>query len=140
MVSTTESPEAAANAIYAYWIDPNGQNPPSDELVVIRADVVELLYENESVEEARTDRTCDFNLIVPVDAQNQEMLVNVYEYLRTYGQVIFASVTDHSPEAPYVSNGYMSESEQKLGMEAYKIKPAETPGLSRKSPGDNPWG
>lgn len=99
------------------------------DLVLIRADVVHLSDES----------TCSINLIVPVDAGNEDDLTNFKDYLLAKGfSVIEARVKNHFPIAPYLSNGYISKEEAILGL--WEDVLPESLGLTRTSPGDNPWG
>ncbi|TET34565.1 MAG: hypothetical protein E3J69_06065 [Anaerolineales bacterium] len=123
------NPEDVAKRIYAEWIDPQGANPPSNNLVVIRADVVELIDES----------PCQVTVIVPADAKSDLDLDPLKAYLQQFGTVIEARVKDYFPEAPYLSNGYISKDEAILGIHTKEIL-SESLGLTRTSPGDNPWG
>lgn len=126
---TNNNPTDVAQQIYDEWIDPDGKNPPSDNLIVTRADVVEI----------HNDDVCDFDIIIPVDAINEAELLRFKEYLQTLGQVLEARVLYHFPNAPYLSNGYISKEEAILGIDTKEVLP-ESLGKTRKSPGDNPWG
>ncbi len=104
-----------------------GEGSRIGDLVLVRADVVALLDES----------PCEINLIVPVDARSKDDLIKFKGYLQDFGSVIEARVEYHYPEASYLSNGYVSYEEGNLG--AKVVKP-DTMGLTRTSPGDNPWG
>ncbi len=123
------NPTDVAQQIYDEWIDPDGKNHPSDNLIVTRADVVEI----------QNDDDCDFDMIVPVDAINEAELLRFKNNLQTLGQVLEARVLYHFPNAPYLSNGFISNDEARLGIKTAEVLP-ESLGLTRKSPGDNPWG
>jgi hypothetical protein len=122
--------EAAIKAIYDKWIDPDSSYGPNENLTVIRVDLVEVTG----------PLSCPFNLVVPVDALNESYLEEVIEDLNKIGQVNVAKVIAHYPEAPYTANGYISIPEAQLGIKRGPDYLPESLGLSRKSPGDNPWG
>jgi len=102
-----------------------------EDIVVIRADSVK--FESGSL---------DIHLIVPVDLSSEKHLGIVKEYIQKVGgeKVYNAKVDFHFPLAPYFSNGYISEEEREIGVSEYKVPPVDDPGLTRNSPGDNPWG
>lgn len=97
------------------------------DLVIIRVEVVKV-------------NNMMFNIIIPVDGRSQVEIDAFTQHLKrnkTYKiDVIEAKVAHHFPKAPYLANGYISNEEANIGG---KIAP-DTIGLTRTSPGDNPWG
>ena len=79
-------------------------------------------------------------MIVPVDAKNDDELRHFKAQISKLGpviEIIEARVRHHFPEAPYLSNGYISIEEARLGL---PVELPESVRLTRQSPGDNPWG
>jgi len=94
-----------------------------DEYVVVRADVVESFY--------------GYNIVVPVDAQDQGTLDSIVEMIRNLEavkRVAILRVEIHNPYPPQDASGYVTEEEAEAGEEDVKI------GRQDKSPGLNPWG
>jgi len=134
-----DNPAADAKIIYDnwidYWIDPDKKKPPTADLVVIRADVVDSHVQDPEIKEF-----FDFDLIVPVDALNAQVLEQFkldLESMISIDKLVVATVKEHHPMAPYLSNGYISIDEAKDGLATHL---PESLRLTRKSPGDNPWG
>lgn len=127
---TWGNPRSLPNS-YKKLLEEKGTKYEKENLVVIRSDVVIL----------RNNNPCDINLIVPVDALSSTELDALKESLENDSdiKVLVAEVDNHFPRAPYVSQGFISKEEAILGIS--EDKPiAETVGLTRNSPGDNPWG
>jgi hypothetical protein len=106
---------------------------PPDDILVIRADIVDLQFSD----------ACDFDLIVPVEASRKENLQKFAQKIKeteglSISNVVMASVSKHFPPAPFLSQGYISKEEAKLGIDNGVVP--ETLFETRKSPGDNPWG
>jgi hypothetical protein len=96
-----------------------------DDYVVVRADVVDY----------------HFNIVVPVDAANEEQLcVAVCEIrkIKGVGATLVIPVTEHNPDPPHKAHGYISEEEAN----AYwpPDEPDFEPGRQGSSPGGNAWG
>lgn len=139
LIKTKDKPNNVAKKIYDTWIDPHGTIPPSKDLVVIRVEVVKIQIDKQNVKDSAATIKCDFDLVVPVDAKSDTELNLVKKDLQQYGEVIEARVIQHFPVAPYLSTGYISVKEASSGILKKRILP-ETLGLTRRSPGDNPWG
>jgi hypothetical protein len=112
-----------------------GKNPSFNfnvgDVVVIRVDYVK--------------GASGFHLVIPVDTSSESNMDTIRTYISTLPDVqppvIEAHVEDHFPSAPYVSNGFISKDEANEGKTVHKIHPHDPIlGLTRKSPGDNPWG
>jgi hypothetical protein len=95
-----------------------------DEYVVVRADVVDYHY----------------NVVVPVDAANEDLLsmaVDKIQEIEGVGETVVIRVTQHNPRTPNRAHGYISEEE------AEEYPPEEggfPPGRLSRSPGANAWG
>jgi len=111
------TPEEAANALYEQFGLAGG-----DDFVVVRADIVDH----------------DYNIVVPVDAANDEVLSDVVcqIYKVTGGtELLVLKVQQHIPLIPHIADGYVSTEE-------YEAEPDESVkiGRQRTSPGANAWG
>ena len=95
-----------------------------DDYVVVRADVVEVTEGG-------------FNIVVPVDAANEEQLLIAVEKIKAIPGVenaIIARVTQHIPIPPHLAHGFITEQEARDG----KVSPEF--GRLGNSPGGNAWG
>jgi hypothetical protein len=116
----TEDPQAAAEVLREKFF-PQGE----DQFVVVRADLVD---------EARG---FPFNMVVPVDAENDDVLREVVvRIVRSSGATehVVANVKAHVPFPPHDAQGYITVQEAGLGKERIE------PGRQGASPGRNPWG
>jgi hypothetical protein len=96
-----------------------------DSFVVIRADIV------------AESRGFPYSIIVPVDAESQEMLHQVTEMIEGHpgvSKTAIVQVEQHVPYPPHDAHGYVTEEEAEVGEEPM---PA---GRLGASPGRNPWG
>jgi hypothetical protein len=95
-----------------------------DDWVVIRADVVDY----------------HFNIVVPVDAANEEKLcvaVCKIRKIKGVGATLVIPVAEHNPRTPNRAHGYISEKEA----EEYPPEEGGFPaGRLSRSPGANAWG
>jgi hypothetical protein len=94
-----------------------------DEYVVVRADVVESFY--------------GYNIVIPVDAQDQGSLDLVLKKIRNpkaVKRMAVLRVETHNPYPPQDASGYVTEGEAEAGDEDVKV------GRQDNSPGLNPWG
>ena len=92
-----------------------------DKFVVVRADVVAF----------------DYNIIIPVDAESQDTLYEVYDMIEGHSGVseaVIVRVETHVPYPPHDAHGYVTEQEAEAGEEPI---PA---GRQGASPGANPFG
>ncbi|MGC9336034.1 MAG: hypothetical protein ACP5JJ_17965 [Anaerolineae bacterium] len=113
-----DSPESAAREIYETIGQEDG-----DRYVLVRADIVDYAY----------------NIVVPVDAENWDVLHGVRRRIQELEGVMetaFVPVMEHVPYPPHLADGYIAEDEvgDYTGPEEIKI------GRQRNSPGWNPWG
>lgn len=113
-----DSPASMAREIYETIGQENG-----DSYVLVRADVVDYAY----------------NIVVPVDAENWDVLHGVHrriQELRGVMRTALVPVVEHIPYPPHLADGYITEEEagRYAGPEKIKI------GRQRNSPGWNPWG
>ena len=98
-----------------------------DRFVIVRADVVE---------------HSDYNLIIPVDAENddglEEAVSVITEQLGVENLSVVRVVKDgHIPWPPHAAHGFITEREaDALPIEQIPIKP----GRQHASPGTNKWG
>ncbi len=93
-----------------------------DSFVVVRADVV--------VE-------FDYNIVIPVDAESQDMLDKVHGMIKDRSGVeetVIVKVDMHFPDPPHDAHGYITEEEAEAGREPIKA------GRQGASPGANPHG
>jgi hypothetical protein len=95
-----------------------------DGFVVVRADVVDY----------------DYNLVIPVDAESEEMVHRVVGMIKDHPGVrdtVVVWVQSHVPYPPHDAHGYITVEE----LEA-STKPEELiePGRQGASPGYNGWG
>jgi hypothetical protein len=112
-----KSPHDAAHALYEQLKDEG-----DDSYVVIRADVVD--YEH--------------NIVVPVDAENDDVLETVYGTIKEItgaSRAVLVRVVEHIPFPPHDAQGYITQEEADAG-EA----PGIEPGRQSYSPGENAWG
>ena len=95
-----------------------------DDYVVVRADVVETTEYG-------------FNVVVPVDARDEEQLSiaigKIQEIAGVSGTVVLR-VTQHIPVPPHLAHGFITEQEARDG----KVSPEF--GRLGSSPGGNAWG
>jgi hypothetical protein len=92
-----------------------------DRFVVIRADVIDHSY----------------NVMIPVDAESQQVLEEVHGMIREHPGVIDTAVIhvkQHVPFPPHDAQGYVTDEEAEVGKERIP------PGRQGASPGANPWG
>lgn len=92
-----------------------------DSFVVVRADVVDF----------------DYNIVIPVDAESQDMLDKVHGMIKDRSGVeetVILKVDKHFPDPPHDAHGYITQQEAKAGKE-----PIEA-GRQGASPGANPHG
>lgn len=97
-----------------------------DELVVVRADVV------------AGSSDLPYNIVVPVDAESDDVLSSVVDDINKLGGVKYAvalKVLEHHPDPPHDGYGYVTDQEAKAGKDP-KVKP----GRQGASPGANPFG
>ncbi len=97
-----------------------------DDLVVVRADVV------------AGSPDLPYNIVVPVDAESDEVLSRVVDDINRIGGVKHAvalRVMKHHPDPPHDGYGYVTEQEAKAGKD-----PDVKPGRQGASPGANPFG
>lgn len=97
-----------------------------DDFVVIRADVV------------AESPDFPYNIIVPVDAESEEVLSDAVDEIRGQSGVseaIKVGVLEHHPYPPHDASGYITHHEAQVG----ERKP-ERVGRQEASPGFNPWG
>ncbi|MGD2177417.1 MAG: hypothetical protein PVG71_06290 [Anaerolineae bacterium] len=114
-----EDPEALAQELY----EAEG-HAGEDEYVVVRADVVTPFY--------------GYNVVVPVDAQNEDALNVVREKIWERQGVSRSAVLNvkmHVPYPPQDANGFITEKEAEAGAEE-----VEKIGRQHASPGLNAWG
>ena len=112
-----KAPEEAAGALYSQFGLAGG-----DDFVVVRADIVDH----------------DFDIVVPVDAANDEVLSDVIckIYKVTGGtELLVLKVRQHIPLIPHTADGWVTAEE-------YDADPDECVSIGRqqKSPGANAWG
>lgn len=109
-------PQQAARAIGVYFTD------GGDEWVIVRADVVE----------------GEYNLIVPVDAANDEALEKVLGILKKVakGDPSVARVVEHYPAPVHNAHCFITVDEYELN----PLREYYPPGRHPQSPGANPWG
>jgi len=115
-----ESAEELAQALYRDLGHAGG-----DEFVVVRADIVAGPSE------------FAYNIIVPVDAKNEDALRDVVDRIREVSRVnpVIVTVHQHVPYPPHDAHGYITTEEVEAGRE-----PVEKPGRQGASPGLNPFG
>jgi len=92
-----------------------------DQFVVVRADVVDF----------------DYNIIVPVDAESEDVLSYVVEQIQGVdgvNETVIVRVKEHVPYPPHDAHGYITAQEAEAGQE-----PIE-PGRQGASPGANAFG
>ena len=93
-----------------------------DDFVVVRADVVDY----------------DYNIVVPVDAVNEEMLQHVVGIIKKQSgvlEVVLLRVERHNPFPPHDAHGYITPQEAEEGKD-----PTIVPGRQGASPGANAFG
>lgn len=113
----SEDTEATAKALSDYFED------GGDDFVVVRADVVD----------------GDLDLIVPVDAANEDILKEVAERIRAANGVTEISVSTvrmHYPNPPHSASTFITAEE----LELYYLREFDPPGRHPQSPGANAWG
>lgn len=94
-----------------------------DEFVVVRADVVESL----------------FDLLVPIDAKGPEEFKEISKRIEGMDGVELCTVimvVRHYPNVPHNAHGYVTENEQMKGKDKRILPGRQT----SNSPGANPWG
>jgi hypothetical protein len=92
-----------------------------DSFVVVRADVVDF----------------DYNIVIPVDAESQDMLYQVHDMIKSrsgVSETVIVRVEKHVPYPPHDAHGYITVQEAEAGKE-----PIEA-GRQGASPGANPHG
>jgi len=92
-----------------------------DQFVVVRADVVDF----------------DYNIIVPVDAESEDVLSDVVEQIRGMdgvNETVIVRVKEHVPYPPHDAHGYITAQEAEAGQETVE------PGRQGASPGFNAFG
>lgn len=92
-----------------------------DKFVVVRADVVDYPY----------------NIIIPVDAESQDMLYEVVDMINSHpgvSETVIVKVKKHIPYPPHNAHGYVTQQEAGAGEELIES------GRQGASPGANPWG
>jgi hypothetical protein len=112
-----KSPHHAAHNLYDQLKDLG-----EDSYVVVRADVVDYEY----------------NIVVPVDAESDEVLETVYGTIKQItgpSKAVLVRVVEHIPLPPHDAQGYITAEEAQAG-EADDI----VPGRQSNSPGENAWG
>ena len=117
IMAQVDSPHDAAQQLYEEM-----GNKGDDHYVVIRADVVDYVY----------------NLIIPVDAENWEWLSEVHGMIRDLTGVkhtVVIPVVRHIPFPAHDAQGFITEREVAAGA-AKGLKP----GRQSHSPGENAWG
>ena len=139
-----ESAAGVAQALYEKLGHEGG-----NEFVVVRADVVaQRLYEelgHEGGDEyvgVRADNVAGpsefaYNIIVPVDAESEDVLRDVVDRIREVSRVnpVIVTVDQHVPYPPHDAHGYITTTEVEAGRE-----PVEKPGRQGASPGHNAFG
>ncbi len=113
----SDSPLEVAQALYNELAEAGG-----DDFVVIRVDVVEYVY----------------NIIVPVDAANRDVLYGVRDIIADrpgVREAIVIPVLQLIPYPPQDAQSFITAEEADLGRE-----PFEKPGRQHWSPGRNAWG
>lgn len=122
----SEDAKATSKALAAkYYDEERGYEfgKGGDELVVVRADVVD----------------GEMNLIVPVDAANGAILKEFERLLRAEEGVTEISVLRvlmHNPKTPHKSSTFITEEEY----QDFKLPEFDPPGRHPRSPGANAWG
>jgi len=117
-----ESAEGVAQALYKDLGHEGG-----DEFVVVRADIVAGPSE------------FAYNVIIPVDAENEDVLRGVVDRIREVSRVnpVIVTVDQHVPYPPHNAHGYITEYEAGGGKEEEPPIPA---GRQGASPGFNAFG
>jgi hypothetical protein len=111
-----DSPKSAARQLYEELGYQGG-----DRFVLVRADVVDYEY----------------NIVVPLDAENWDVLQEVYGQIQELTQAKAAAilpVVKHVPFPPHVAHGFVTEEEAAAGGIETEI------GRLGDSPGHNAWG
>jgi len=111
------------------------------DIVVVRVDVI-----NPDIE----IKPGGFHLIIPVDTKDSTEMDRVKQYIEglkngeesvVASPITEANVQYHFPQGPYFSNGFISDIERTTGKIHHGVGPEQKDeGLTRRSPGDNPWG
>jgi len=118
-----ESPEAVASGLYGTCGYPaQRQDEPWVKSVMVRADVVDYHY----------------NIVIPLDAENQEALQEaICQIQKETGatETAVLRVTAHFPGIPHEADGYITQEERDEYPDPFAIV-----GRQRTSPGMNPWG
>ena len=99
----------------------------TDDLVVIRADLV------------AESPDFPYNIIVPVDAESEDVLAETarkVEDLSGVSKAVVVKVKKHSPTPPHDAHGYVTKKERDKGKDK-ELKPGRQ---KSESPGANPWG
>ena len=92
-----------------------------DSFVVVRADVVDF----------------DYNIVIPVDAESENVLSDVVEQIRGMdgvNETVIVRIKEHVPYPPHDAHGYITAQEAEAGQETVE------PGRQGASPGFNPFG
>lgn len=100
-----------------------------ERYVVVRADIVSPL-------EAKT---CDYNIVVPVDAVDNNEFQGVMKTLveavgATHANALM--VTEHYPKTVHAAHSFITVQE----FSDLPLREYDPPGRHPKSPGANPWG
>lgn len=112
-----KSPHHAAHDLYDQLKDQG-----EDSYVVVRADVVDHEY----------------NIVVPVDAESDEVLETVYGTIKQItgpSKAVLVRVVEHIPFPPHDAQGYITLEEKEAGENQEIVW-----GRQSNSPGDNAWG
>jgi hypothetical protein len=116
---TSSDPKETAARIYKKYGFEGG-----DDYVIVRAD--------------RVDHPA-FNMVIPVDAADDDQLALVKETIEAFGVTIVEElkVTLHTPYPPHEANGYIHPEELPVGEDRDEFLHARRLG---NSPGFNAWG
>jgi len=115
-----KSPEAAARKLYAALGEQGG-----DRWVVVRTDIVDY----------------DYNVMVPVDAQDKAALDEVHEKVQKEigsTDTLMIQVSKHIPFPPHVAHGFVDPGE--AAVKAFEGPKGKEVGRLGHSPGYNAWG
>ena len=115
-----KAPEAAARRLYAALGDQGG-----DKWVVVRADIVDHEY----------------NVMVPVDAQDQAALDEAHQKIRDEigsTDTLVIPVSRHIPFPPHIAHGFVHPDE--AAVRAFEGPKGPEVGRLGNSPGLNGWG
>ncbi|MEE9230370.1 MAG: hypothetical protein V3U86_06660 [Acidobacteriota bacterium] len=124
VLGKSEEAEETARAIGQLIGDEMKKAPANrrEGLIIVRADVVQ----------------GDYDIVVPVDAANEESLATALEMIvgAGLGDPVTLRVQTHNPEPPHAASTFVTAAE----LQAHPAQEFTPAGRHPKSPGRNAWG